>query len=185
MIRHALHGATAVALLALCAVPAAAQVDPPAGRADTRVRVVPGAEYAAGPIQRFFHGDNRRDLWTRELLVPVLDLDGYAGGLVPEDQGGNQSKTLHLVAGDGRTYIFRSVQKFAGQVLPEDLRGTAFNAMLQDHISVFHPGGGFVVPRLHEALGLLALPPELRVMPDHPRLGEYRETFAGMLGQVV
>lgn len=177
----------AAVLVSLCAAPTRGQVRPPPdpSEAGTEVRVVPGIRYRAGALKRFFDGDNRRDLWTRELAVPVLDLHGFAGGLEPEERGGNQSKTLHFQGADGRTYIFRSVDKFARGVLPEDLQGTALNDLMQDHVSIFHPGAALVVPRLHEALGLLALPPVLRVMPDDPELGEYRETFAGMLGQVV
>jgi hypothetical protein len=165
----------------------AQQLDPPPPPADsgTLVQVVPGADYAAGGLRRFLIGDNRRDLWVRELTVPVLDLDRFAGGLTPLKEGGNQSRTLHLRGADGRTYIFRSVDKYMGGVFPEDLRGTVVQAIAQDHISAFHPGAAFVVPRLHEALAQLPVPPVYRVMPDHPRLGEFRETFAGMLGTVV
>lgn len=40
-----------------------------------------------------------------------------------------------------------------------------------------------MVGPLYEAMGLLHPWPTLVVMPDDPRLGEYREVFAGMLGQ--
>jgi hypothetical protein len=190
--RRLVTGALSVALAAGAAalVPAGApaqQLDPPPPPADsgTLVQVVPGARYEAGALRRLFNGANRRDLWLRELTVPLLDLDRFAGGLRAEDSGGNQSKTLHLVNAKGETYIFRSTDKYARQLLPPDLQGTLFNTLMQDHMSVFHPGAAAVVPRLHEELGLLAIPPAFRVMPDDPALGEYRETFAGMLGQMV
>jgi hypothetical protein len=41
-----------------------------------------------------------------------------------------------------------------------------------------------LVPPLLEAIDALHVAPELYIMPDDPRLGEHRETFAGMLGTV-
>ena len=158
---------------------------PQDGETAESVTVTPGDRYDAGWLTRFFNGDNRRDLWLRPLDVPVLRLDDFGGGLEPEEQGGNQSRTLHMIAPHGRTYIFRSTDKFVGQLLPEDLRGTWIQDLMQDHVSMYHPTAGLVVPRLDQQLGLLAVPGALRVMPDDPRLGEFRETFAGMLGLVV
>ena len=180
--------AIAVVVAAL-AVPAggAAQLEPPPppAAARTTVEVVPGAQYRAGWLRRVLIGRNYRDLWNRPVAAPVLDLDTFAGGVEPEEQGGNQSKTLHLLGADGREYIFRSVDKFPHQAVPEDLQHTLLAAIMDDHVSAFHPGGAFVVPRLHEELGHLPVPPIYRVMPDDPKLGEFRETFAGMLGYVV
>jgi hypothetical protein len=184
--------ATAAALVVVAAIlggPAgtAAQLEPPPppSAAGTTVEVVPGPEYRAGWLRRVLIGENYRDLWLRPVTAPVLDLDEFAGGLEPEEQGGNQSKTLHLLGADGREYIFRSVNKFPHQALPEDLQHTLFADIADDHVSAFHPGGAFVVPRLHEELGHLPVPPVYRVMPDDPRLGEFRETFGGMLGYMV
>ncbi len=179
------------AALIIAALPgwalSAQQVDPPPAPADSGslIQVVPGPEYEADGLHRLLMGDNRRDLWLRELTVPLLDLGRFAGGLRPIRQCGNQSKKLHMRGADGRGYIFRSVNKHLAQVFPEDLRGTWVEAIAQDHVSIFHPGGPFVVPRLHQALDQLPVPPVYRVMPDAPRLGEFRETFAGMLGTVV
>ncbi|HUG41673.1 MAG TPA: hypothetical protein VMM12_14385 [Longimicrobiales bacterium] len=184
--------ATATLLAALAAgalAPSAgsAQVTPPPPPADsgTLVRVIPGARYEAGPLRRFLLGDNYRFLWTREMTVPILDLDRFAGGLTIERPGGNQTRTLHFVGADGRGYIFRSVAKFVRPPLPSDLRGTVIEDIIQDFISALHPGGALVVAPLQRSLGLLTEPITLRVMPDDPRLGEFREDYAGLLGQML
>ncbi len=178
--------AGAAALGAAAAAGAQAlEPDPRSSPQRDTVVVAPEPGYAAGPFRRFFNGDNRRAEWTRSVSVPVLALDTFAGGLVPVEQGGNQSRTLHLESADGREFIFRSTDKFPVQVLPEDLVGTPFQALLKDHVSIFHPFAGLVVPRLNAALGLLAVPGVLRVMPDDPRLGRFRDAFAGMLGLLV
>lgn len=167
---------------------ASAQVEPPPPPPDgeiVEVQVVPGAQYQAGPLHRFILGDGYRDLWARPLTVQVLDVQNFAGGLEPDHRGGNQTRTLHFVSADGRGFIFRSVDKWASGALPRDLQGTVVNDLIQDFISATHPGGAFVVWPLQEALGILTEPMVLRVMPDDPALGEFREMFAGMVGQVA
>lgn len=174
------------ALLPLAAN-AGAQDRPAPAPADSGavVTIVPGPQYAAGPLQRFLLGDNYRFLWTRPMTVQVLDLDRFAGGLAIERRGGNQTRTLHFEGEDGREYIFRSVDKFVRPTLHEDLQGTVIESIMQDFISMLHPGGAFVVAPLQRTLGLLTEPLTLRVMPDDPALGEHREDYAGLLGQVL
>jgi hypothetical protein len=45
-----------------------------------------------------------------------------------------------------------------------------------------YPGAALVVAPLLEAAGVLHATPTLVVMPDDPRLGDFRSTFGGMLG---
>lgn len=179
--------AAAIGALAGGARGAPAQVQPPPPPADsgTLVGVVPGAEYEAGALRRFLLGDNYRSLWVREMTVPLLDLDRFAGGLTVDRAGGNQTRTLHFFGNDGREYIFRSIQKFIRPTLAPDLQKTLIEDLVQDAISGMHPGGAFVVAPLQRALGLLTEPITLRVMPDDPRLGELRGEYAGLVGQVL
>lgn len=178
MIDRAVTGAIAL-ICAAGALPLAAQQGTPT------VTVVAGEQYAAGPVKRFFLGDNWRDVWTTPLQVRVLDLATFAGGLTPEEQGGgNQSITLHMVDAQDREWIFRSIDKHPGPKLPPELRGAPAGAVLEDQISALQPGSHFMIPGLLDAVGILHLDPELYVMPDDPRLGEFRETFAGMLGEI-
>ncbi|MBW3554016.1 MAG: outer membrane protein assembly factor [Gemmatimonadetes bacterium] len=170
------------AILAVMTLVAAAPV--PAQSPDT-LQTTPGPHYAAGSLARTFLGSGYRDMWTHPIRVEVLDLGRFAGGLTPLRRGGgNQTRTLHLEGEDGRRYIFRSVDKFVEQVLPPDLRRTFVHDLFQDHISALHPSGALAVPPLLDAVGVLHVEPRLVVMPDDPRLGEHREEFAGMLGQI-
>jgi hypothetical protein len=166
-------------LLLLAVTPAAAQQNA------NVVTVTAGEQYAAGSLKRFVLGDNWRALWTAPVRVPVLDLATFAGGLTPEEQGGgNQSITLHMVDAAGREWIFRSIDKYPGPKLPIELRDAPAGAAIEDQVSALNPGGHFVLPRLLDAVGILHLVPKLYVMPDDPRLGEFRATFAGMLGEI-
>src|SRR5690606_21808724 len=163
-------------VLALLCVPAAlfAQSD--------SAQVVPGPRYEADRVQEFFLGANWRRLWLTPIRAPVLDLGTFAGGLEPFRTGGNQSTTLHMHGADGRRYIFRSVDKFVQKSLPPDLRGTPAGILIQDQTSSLFPTAEVAVGPLQDAVGVLYPPARLYVMPDDPRLGEFREDFAGMLG---
>lgn len=156
-----------------------------AGQAESQTAsVVAGEQYEADGIVRMLAGGNWRDLWMTPVRVPVLDLDTTAGGLTPERTGGRQSKTLHFEGADGRVYIFRSVNKFLhGEALPVALRHTPVGDVVQDQISALMPAAGLLVGPLYEAAGLLHPWPTLVVLPDDPALGEFREEYAGLLGQ--
>ena len=167
------------AIIAACAAPVAAT-------AQQTVRIVPGPEYEAGPLKRTLLGDGWRSIWLTGINVPVFDIGTYAGGLkVTTKGGGNQTKTLRFATNDGREILFRSVNKFpVGQAMPEPVRNSTFGDIVQDQVATLFPAGGLMVPALLEAVNVLQVRPRLYVMPDDPRLGEFREEFAGMLGTV-
>ena len=174
-------------ILAAAAMPAVAQVTPtgaPAARAES-VSVIPGALYRSGAFGRFVFGDHYRDLWTTRLTVPVLSLERFAGGLRPTQRGGSrQTRSLRFAGADGSEYVFRSVDKDPSVSLPPELRRTYANHIVRDLISAAHPGAALVVAGLLDAVGILHATPQLAVMPDDPRLGEFRAEFAGMLGLI-
>ena len=174
------------AALALGAARVVAQVPSRAPSAGVEsVTVVPGSVYRTGTLGRFFYGEHYRSLWTAPLTVAVLSLDRYAGGLRPLERGGSQqTKSLRFSGADGREYVFRSIDKDPSPSLPPELRGTYARHVLRDLISAQHPGGSLVVARLLDAAGVLHSTPQLAVMPDDPRLGEFRQEFAGMLGLI-
>lgn len=166
--------ATALGCLALAALPGQAQVD--------STTAVAGPEYDAGLLHRFLLGAGYRDTWITPIRVPVLDLDRY-GGLTPVRRGGGvQTSTLRFEAPDGREYNFRSVNKSYTHSMPEWAQGTLLQWLRKDQTAAQHPGAAIAATPLLDAAGILNPGPELFVMPDDPRLGEYREEFAGLLG---
>jgi Omp85 superfamily domain len=145
--------------------------------------VAPGPDYEASGMWRFFFGGDYRDLWTTPTKVEILNLQTYAGGLTPvRAGGGQQTKSLRLRAPDGRQFNFRSVDKDPSAVLPPDLRGTFADDIVQDQIGSAHPTGALVSDRLLTAAGVIHASPQFFRMPDDPALGEFRATFANMLG---
>jgi hypothetical protein len=147
--------------------------------------MAPGARYQAGALHRFFLGSGYRDLWTQPITVPVLDLATFSGGLVAEKKGGGkQTKNLRLEGKDGREWKFRSVDKDPRFVLPEPLQETLAARIVQDQISASQPAGALVADALLDAAGIAHVNHALVLMPDDPRLGEFRAEFANMLGMI-
>lgn len=173
-------GPLAIAVL-VQGVPTADSERPP-----VTVVVTPGAQYPAGWLHRLLFGTKYRDLWGTPLRVEVLDLTRFAGGLTPLHRGGfGQTSTLHFRGADGRRYVFRSVDKDPSRGLKEELRGTFVDDIVQDQVSALQPFAPVVVDPLLEAAGVLHARHRPVVMPDDPRLGEFRGEFAGTLGMFV
>ena len=156
---------------------------PPQG-AMTHV-VVPGERFRAGGFKRWIYGGDYRDLWTTPIEVAVLDLDSVGDGLTPIRTGGfGQSISLHFTGKDGRRYTVRSLDKDPTKRISDALKDTIADDFLQDMISALLPTGALVVDPLMEATGILHSKHTLVVIPDDPRLKEYREEFAGLVGML-
>ncbi|UCH66602.1 MAG: BamA/TamA family outer membrane protein [Ignavibacterium sp.] len=146
---------------------------------------IAGSEYSASGFARFFTGDHWRNLWITPIKVEVLDLNSFAGSLTPTERGGGQqTKSLHFIGGDGRRYKFRSINKDVGRSLPPDFKGSVVDNLLQDQVSVTNPVSAVVVALLMDAVGILNAKPYIFLMPDDEKLGEFREEFANLLGTV-
>ncbi|MDX1529908.1 MAG: BamA/TamA family outer membrane protein [Rhodothermales bacterium] len=147
----------------------------------TRV-VVADPERAAGPLKRFFFGSGYRDVWTTPVEVPVLDLGRDFGGLTPVKRGGGfQTISLRTENPEGREYVLRQVKKNPQLALPPALRGTVAAEVFEDQQITANPYAAYAVPPMAEAAGIYHSNPQLRVVPDDPRLGRYRELFADQL----
>jgi hypothetical protein len=157
-----------------------------AGADEPRTQLVtPGARYAAGGLKTFVFGSHYRRLWTTSVRVEVLDLHTFAGGLKPVKKGGGHGKqtlSIKFESADGREWKLRSVDKDPKAALPEELRNTVVQEILQDQISAGFPTGPLVVDALADAAGLRHAHSRLVVLPDDPALGEFRAQFAGVLG---
>ena len=140
---------------------------------------IPGERFQAGAFWRWFYGDNYRDLWTTAIEFPVLDLDTVGGGLTPLRTGGfGQSISLHFTGEDGLRYTVRSLDKDPTRRLADELQNSLVSELLHDLISTLLPAAALVVDPLMEATGILHSKHTLAVIPDDPRLGEYREERA-------
>ena len=148
---------------------------------DTLV-VVPSHRYDAGPLWKAIFGTGYRSLWTHPVAVPVIDLERTAGGLVvTEEGGGTQTRSLHLLGGDGHGYVLRSVDKDVSRLVPAIFQRSAAAYVLQDMLSALNPYAALAVAKLASSGDILHAKPTLVLIPDSPVLGPHRESFRGML----
>ena len=146
------------------------------------VRVAASKQYNAGAAREFFLGENYRDTWKTEIDVPVFDLGTEQGGLkILQKGGGQQTLSLRLEDSKGKEFTLRSIEKFPEKAVPEMFRGTFAQDLVQDQISASHPYAALVIPSLAEAAGIYHTNPKVVYIPDDPRLGLYRSTFANTL----
>jgi hypothetical protein len=146
------------------------------------VRVSASEQYEAGKVRQRLLGKNYRSAWSQEIEVPVFDVGSEKGGLtVLEKGGGQQTLSLRLADSTGHEYVLRSVEKFPAAAIPEMLRETFAQDLVQDQISASHPYAALVIAPMAEAIGLYHTNPRLVYIPDDPRFGEYRKMVANSL----
>jgi len=160
------------------------------GRTDEQApkikKVKAGERYEASWIHKLFLGTDYRDLWTTSIEVEVLDLENFAGGLRPVFRvGRKQTMGLALKGEDGLSYTFRGIDKDPTTLLPTSFSDTLAARIVQDQTAAAHPGAPLIVDGLVEAFDVLSRKSRLVLMPDDPKLGEFQEDFAGVLGTIT
>ncbi|MBL4594891.1 MAG: hypothetical protein JKX68_13920 [Flavobacteriales bacterium] len=144
-----------------------------------------GGNYQASKFKQLFFGSLYRDAWTQPVEIPTLDLDTVFGGITPNKMGGGlQTISLKFKDKDGKKYAFRSVNKTPIKSLPKEFRISLVNEIAQDMTATQHPYGALFVSTLLDATEIYHGNPKLYIMPDSPKLGEFRKQFAGMFGML-
>jgi hypothetical protein len=146
------------------------------------VLVRASGKYVANAWRQRMLGANYRAEWSQPIRVPVFDIGSEKGGLEPVQMGGGmQTVSLRLRDSAGHEYTLRSVEKYPEAAVPEPLRKTFAQDLVEDQISAAHPYAALVIPPMADAVGVYHTNPKLVYIPDDPRLGVYRGTFANML----
>ncbi len=135
-----------------------------------------------GGFTRAVFGENYRDVWKTDVEFPVLDLGTEAGGLVPVKRGGGlQTTSLRLQGADGYEYGLRLLEKSGLAQVPYELRDGLVGDIVLELRAAMAPYGALVASPLARAAGVAQPDPKIVYVPDDPRLGRYRETFANRL----
>ena len=130
-------------------------------------------------FRKLFLGANYRKEWSTPVTFKEFNIRKEKGGLTIKSLGGGQqTKSLRLTDKSGAEWTLRTVDKDPEKALPENLRGTLAQGIVQDMISAAHPYAPVVVSELAKAAGIISAQPEFFFVPDDPALGEFRKTFA-------
>lgn len=145
-------------------------------------KVIAGLEYKRSALHQWLWGADYRKEWATPVVFPVLNMDSAFGGLtVLKMGGGRQTKSLHLLGGNGKRYMLRSVNKTYLGALPEIVQGTFIENLANDQIATNHPYAALTVPTLADAAHVYHTNPKYYIVPYSKRLGAHNALFANML----
>jgi len=172
-------------LQAICSIAQLSQSDSSVSRqpiSGDSVSMPFSIKYKASGLKEFFWGKHYRKEWGTTVSFPVLDMKTFKGGLTPDKLGGgHQSKSLRVIAGDGKEYVLRTVEKDLTPLIPENLRGTYLHRQANDQLSMVHPYGAMIVAKLAKTISIFHMSPEIVFVPNTDDLKEFRDTIGGKL----
>lgn len=131
------------------------------------------------PLKYFFLGKNYRREWCTPVAMPVFHIESTKGGFaIGKLGGGQQTKTLHLIAKNGSKWVLRTVDKDVTEAMPSYLRHTIFQNIVQDQISAAYPYAQLTIQDLSQAIEIPCVKTELFYVPNDNALGKFRSVFA-------
>ena len=130
-------------------------------------------------FRKIFLGTNYRKEWGTPITLKEFNIRKEKGGLTIKSLGGGQqTRSVKLTDKNGTEWTLRSVDKDPEKALPENLKGTLAQGIVQDMISAAHPYAPLVVAELAKAIGVVTSKPEYFFVPNDPALGKYAGSFA-------
>lgn len=137
-------------------------------------------------------GEHYRDLYTRNIRLPVLSIDTAFGGLEPMRMGGGmQTNSLRLKDEKDREYNIRQIRKNPIRLLQQfvypdknisvEFDDTVIEQALLDFLTAAHPFGFMAVPDLSEAIGVYHTNPRLVYIPKQKGLGKFNQVHGDQI----
>lgn len=149
-------------------------------------------ETSKNAFYKFLWGERYRKYYSIPVNAKVAYLDTLAGGLTPLHKGGGtQSKTLHLLANDGKRYVMRALKKNATQYIQASgfkneyvegyFENTASESLVKDVFTGSYPYAPFIVTSLSNSLNIPFLKSQLYYIPKQDILGKYNMEYGNEL----
>jgi hypothetical protein len=162
---------------------------PPLAQDTTTIKVPAYKDFVTAPasnlyknasrFRRFVLGNNYRDVWSMPINLKVFRLKEEKGGFkITKMGGGKQTKSLTLEDKNGKQWGLRTIDKDPDKVMPDGLRGSIAETIVQDMISAAHPYAPLAINSLARSAGIPHAKPEFFFVPDDPAFGYYRPLFA-------
>src|SRR5689334_17173383 len=141
-----------------------------------------GPQYAASGWKEFWWGEHYRREWATPVSFPVLHISTIDCGLTPLKVGGGlESKSLRLLSANGREYVLRTMDKSHDALVPEELKGTFVNTIVDDQISIAHPYGAIAIAKMGDAISIIHTHPKIYYVPNDSAFGQFTNIFANKL----
>ncbi len=146
------------------------------------VEVAASHFYDADLIKSWMQGENYRSSWSTPVMMPILWLDTFAGGLVVlEEGGGQQTQSADLQDSSGVVYTLRSINKNPDPLIPKIVQSLGLENIVNDGISAQHPYGALVAARLAEAANIMHTHPKAYFVPRQERLGSLNDRYGNRI----
>ncbi|MDQ2720570.1 MAG: metallophosphoesterase [Bacteroidota bacterium] len=147
------------------------------------VTVAVNASYSkVSGIHKIISGKNYRREWAQPVHLKVFRIDREMGGFkIKNLGGGRQTKSLKIIDKDKKEWTLRTVDKDPEGAVPEALKGSIAQSIVQDMISAQSPYGALVIPTLAGAADVVHATPKYYFVPDDPAFGIYRQIFANKI----
>ena len=131
-------------------------------------------------VHRSLFGENYRKVWAMETTFPVLKLSST--DLRPKELGGGmQTHSLRLADDQKREWVFRTIEKFPGSLVPDILNNTFVYGVLKDNVTATFPFAPLTVPVFANSLGVPHSNPKIVYVAADKKLGIYSKDFANTL----
>ncbi len=139
-------------------------------------------------FHKLMWGDHYREVYGKEIKVPVATLDTLKGGLTIDRQGGGQvTRSLRVIDSSGRQYSLKAMRKsvvqflqkgaFKSTYIDDGFDDTITEDVLSDFYTSSYPYAFLTVGKLSDAVDVYHTNPKLYYVPKHAALGKFNETF--------
>ena len=140
---------------------------------------------------RFLWGEHYRDVFSKEIEAPVLDLSKLPGNVhAISEGGGNQSRSLRLIDDDEHEYTARELRKSAVRFIQSKItdhyvrdfmRNTIAEDIVQDFYTTAQPYAPFALNPIFDTLDIYNAEPKIYYMPKQKQLGIFNEDYGDKL----
>ncbi|MGY5849221.1 metallophosphatase [Salegentibacter sp. F14] len=136
-------------------------------------------------------GEHYRQVYGKQIEVPVLFLDTLPGNPIAINEGGGkQSRSLRLRDDNDNEFTLREIRKSAlrfiqgnipGHYIYDYMQNTVAERIVQDFYTTAHPFAPFAVNDIMENLDLYHANPKLYYVPKQKNLNIYNEDYGDKL----
>jgi len=140
---------------------------------------------------RFLWGEHYRDVFSKEIEAPVLDLSELPGNVhAISEGGGNQSRSLRLIDDDEHEYTARELRKSAVRFIQSKItdhyvrdfmQNTIAEDIVQDFYTTAQPYAPFALNPIFDTLDIYNAEPKIYYMPKQKQLGIFNEDYGDKL----
>ncbi len=142
-------------------------------------------------LHRFLWGKHYRDVYSKEIEAPVLNLAELPGNVhAISEGGGNQSRSLRLIDDNENEYTARELRKSATRFIQSKIKdhyvqdfmqNTVAEDIVQDFYTTAQPYAPFALNPIFDSLDIYNAEPKIYYLPKQKQLGIYNEDYGDKL----